>query len=104
MTVVEVAGHDTELSSRLVAVAGGRDAVLVTPPSDEEVYSYFGPQMRWVQVFLLVAYVLAAWSLFEFTVSALYVLWPLLVVLGLNIISNLLSALTSFNSRRYNGK
>lgn len=104
MTVVEDAGHDTELSSRLVAVAGGRDAVLVTPPSDEEVYSYFGPQMRWVQVLLLVAYVLAAWSLYEFTVSALYVLWPLLVVLGLNIISNLLSALTSFNSRRYNAK
>jgi len=88
----------------LVAVTGGGDAVLVTPPSDEEVYSYFGPQLRWVQALLLVAYVLAAWSLFEFTVSALYVLWPLLVVLGLNIISNLLSALTSFNSRRYNAK
>jgi cellulose synthase (UDP-forming) len=88
----------------LVAVVGGRDAVLVTPPSDEEVYSYFGPQMRWVQALLLVAYVLAAWSLFEFTVSALHVLWPLLAVLGLNIIANLLSALTSFNSRRYNAR
>jgi cellulose synthase (UDP-forming) len=104
MTIVEGARHDTELSPRLVAVAGGRDAVLVTPPSDEEVYSYFGPQMRWVQALLLVAYVLAAWSLFEFTVAALHVLWPLLAVLGLNIIANLLSALTSFNSRRYNAK
>src|SRR5882762_7650356 len=104
MTVVEDAEHDTELSPKLVAVEVGSDAILVTPPSDEEVYSYFGPQMRWVQVLLLVAYVLAAWSLFEFTVSALDVLWPLLVVLGLNVISNLLSALTSFNSRRYNAK
>ena len=104
MTVVEDAAHDTELSPKLVAVDGGRDAVLVTPPSDEEVYSYFGPQMRWVQVLLLVAYVLAAWSLFEFTVAAVYVLWPLLVVLGLNIIGNLLAALTSFNSRRFSAK
>ncbi|PXW96895.1 glycosyltransferase family 2 protein [Mycolicibacterium moriokaense] len=104
MTVVEDAEHDTELSPKLVAVQGSRDTLLVTPPSDEEVYGYFGPQMRWVQVLLLVAYVLAAWSLFEFTVSALYVLSPLLVVLALNIVGNLLSALTSFNSRRYNGK
>lgn len=104
MTVVEDAEHDTELSPRLIAVEGGSDTILVAPPSDEEVYSYFGPQMRWVQVLLLLAYVLAAWSLFEFTVSALYVLWPLLVVLGLNVIGNLLSALTSFNSRRYNAK
>ena len=104
MTVVQRAKYDTELSPKLVAVEGGSDAILVAPPSDEEVYSYFGPQMRWVQVLLLVAYVLAAWSLFEFTVSALYVLWPLLVVLGLNVIGNLLSALTSFNSRRYNAK
>src|SRR5690348_4954479 len=104
MTVVEDAEHDTELSPRLVAVEGGGDAIRVTPPSDEEVYSYFGPQMRWVQVLLLLAYVLAAWSLFEFTFSALYVLWPLLIVLGLNVIGNVLAALTSFNSRRYSAK
>jgi cellulose synthase (UDP-forming) len=104
MTVVEDAERDTELSPKLVAVEGGHDAVLVTPPSDEELYSYFGPQMRWVQVLLLVAYVLAAWSLFKFTASAVYVLWPLLVVLGLNIIGNLLASLTSFNSRRYSAK
>src|SRR3977135_349718 len=104
MTLVEDAGHVTELSPKLVAVDGGADAVLVTPPGDEEVYSYFGPQMRWVQVLLLLAYVLAAWSLFEFTVAAVYVLWPLLVVLGLNIIGNLLAALTSFNTRRFSAK
>ena len=73
MTLVEDAGHVTELSPKLVAVDGGADAVLVTPPGDEEVYSYFGPQMRWVQVLLLLAYVLAAWSLFEFTVAATHV-------------------------------
>ena len=104
MTLVEDAGHVTELSPKLVAVDGGADAVLVTPPGDEEVYSYFGPQMRWVQVLLLLAYVLAAWSLFEFTVAAVYVLWPLLVVLGLNIIGNLLAAATSFNTRRFSAK
>ncbi|MCW2563977.1 MAG: hypothetical protein JWQ31_2537, partial [Mycobacterium sp.] len=40
MTLVEDAGHVTELSPKLVAVDGGPDAVLVTPPGDEEVYSY----------------------------------------------------------------
>ncbi|GAS97838.1 cellulose synthase [Mycolicibacterium canariasense] len=89
---------------KLVAIDGGPVDALVRPPSDEELYSYFGPQMRWVQLLLLLAYVLAAWSLFEFTVSAPYLLWPLLVVLGLNIVGNVLSAVTSFNTRRYSAR
>nr|WP_313777195.1 cellulose synthase catalytic subunit [Mycobacterium sp.] len=60
--------------------------------------------MRWVQVLLLVAYVLAAWSLYAFTMSAPHLLWPLLIVLGLNIVGNVLSAATSFNTRRYSAR
>jgi cellulose synthase/poly-beta-1,6-N-acetylglucosamine synthase-like glycosyltransferase len=77
---------------------------LVTPPGDDEVYCYFGVQMRWVQVLLLVAYVLAAWSLVNFTLTAVIFLWPMFIVLGLNIVGNVLSAMTSFNSRRYSAK
>ncbi|WP_019970261.1 glycosyltransferase family 2 protein [Mycobacterium sp. 141] len=74
---------------------------LVTPPSDEEVYWYFGSQMRWVQVMLLLAFVLAAWSLLQFSMSKVEVLWFMLVVLGLNVVGNVLAVVTSFNTRRY---
>lgn len=104
MTVVEEMGRSKDLTPKLVALDGGRDEFLVRPPADNEVYSYFGPQMRWVQVLLLVAYVLAAWSLYAFTMSAPHLLWPLLIVLGLNIFGNLLSAVTSFNTRRYSAR
>ena len=35
----------------------------VTPPADNEVYEYLGPQMRWIHLLMLVAFGLAAWSL-----------------------------------------
>jgi cellulose synthase (UDP-forming) len=103
MTVIEGTGHE-DAQARPKAVAEISSVAVVTPPTDDELYSYFGAQMRWVQVLLLVAYGLAAWSLFKFTMSAVGVLWPMLIVLGLNIVGNALSALTSFNSRRYSAK
>lgn len=83
------------------ASTDGESEVLVTPPSDDEVYWYFGPQLRWVQVLLLVAFILAAWSLLQFSLSRVELLWFMLVVLGLNVVGNLLSVATSFNTRRY---
>ncbi|MEN3317000.1 MAG: hypothetical protein V7643_401, partial [Mycobacterium sp.] len=54
---------------------------LVAPPGDNEVYSYFGAQMRWVQILLLAASVLAGWSLLHFAIASIAVLWPMLIVL-----------------------
>jgi cellulose synthase (UDP-forming) len=77
---------------------------LVAPPGDNEVYSYLGAQMRWVQVLLMAAYVLAGWSLLHFALASIKILWPMLIVLGLNVIGTILSSLTSFNTRRVSAK
>ena len=94
---------DHQVTERLKVVEADA-AGLVAPPGDDEVYSYFGPQMRWVQVLLMAAYVLAGWSLLQFALASVKVLWPMLIVLGLNVIGTVLSALTSFNTRRVSGK
>ncbi|OBK73706.1 glycosyl transferase [Mycobacterium sp. 1164985.4] len=77
---------------------------LVAPPADNEVYSYFGPQQRWVTLLLMASYGLAGWSLLHFALASVKILWPMLVVLGLNVLGTVLSALTSFNSRRVSAK
>jgi cellulose synthase (UDP-forming) len=94
---------DSQVTERLQVVEAEADG-LVAPPGDDEVYSYFGPQMRWVQLLLMGAYVLAGWSLLQFALASVKVLWPMLIVLGLNVIGTLLSALTSFNTRRVSAK
>ena len=95
--------EDRQVTERLEV--GKADAEgLVSPPTDGEVYSYFGPQMRWVQVLLMAAYVLAGWSLLQFALASVKVLWPMLIVLGLNVIGTVFSALTSFNTRRVSAK
>lgn len=73
----------------------------VHAPADDEVYSYLGPQMRWVQLFLVASFVLAGWSLYAFAESRAW-LYPVLVVLGLNVIGTLLSVITGLNTRRVN--
>ena len=93
-------GEVTELLQVVEAEAEG----LVAPPTDNEVYSYFGRQMRWVQVLLMAAYVLAGWSLLQFALASIKFLWPMLIVLGLNVIGTVFSALTSFNTRRVSAK
>lgn len=80
-------------------VSNANEAEIPTAPADDEVYEYLGPQMRWVQLFLIAAFLLAAWSLLQFSMSRI-VLWPMLIVLGLNVIGTILSALTSFSKRR----
>jgi hypothetical protein len=95
--------EDRQVTERLKVVEADAEG-LVAPPGDDEVYSYFGPQMRWVQVLLMAAYVLAGWSLLQFALASVKVLWPMLIVLGLNVIGTVLSALTSFNTRRVSAK
>jgi cellulose synthase (UDP-forming) len=94
---------DSAVTERIQVVEPDTEE-LVAPPGDDEVYSYFGRQMRWVQVLLMGAYVLAGWSLLQFALSSVKVLWPMLIVLGLNVIGTVLSALTSFNTRRVSAK
>ena len=68
-------------------------------PADNEIYEYLGPQMRWIQLFLLVAFVLAAWSLIAFS-TAQPMLWPALIVLAFNVAATIFSLATGMNKRR----
>ncbi|OZC33995.1 glycosyltransferase family 2 protein [Gordonia polyisoprenivorans] len=71
----------------------------VTPPADNEVYQYLGPQMRWIHLVMLAAFGLAAWSLTAFA-TAHPVLWPALIVLAVNVVATVLSLATGLGTRR----
>lgn len=104
--------RDREITQRIRRVQPGAvidaevddEEGLVAPPGDDEVYGYLGPQMRWVQVLLMAAYGLAGWSLLQFALASIVYLWPMLIVLGINVVGTLLSAVTSFNTRRMSAK
>ncbi|QIK50166.1 glycosyltransferase [Gordonia terrae] len=68
-------------------------------PSDAEVYEYLGPQMRWVQLVLIAAFVLVSISLAAFATTHVWLL-PVLIVLLANVIGNALSLATGMNRRR----
>ncbi|MBR7191538.1 glycosyltransferase [Gordonia sp. SCSIO 19800] len=68
-------------------------------PSDAEVYEYLGPQMRWVQLVLIAAFVLVSISLAAFATTHVW-LSPVLIVLLANVIGNALSLVTGMNRRR----
>ena len=76
-----------------------RDPRVVTAPEDGEVYAYLGPQMRWVQLVLIAAFVLAGASLFVFA-AAHPLLWPAFVVLAFNTASVIFAACTGMTRRR----
>ncbi|GAA12141.1 glycosyltransferase family 2 protein [Gordonia alkanivorans] len=71
----------------------------VTAPDDDEVYEYLGPQMRWIQLVLLAAFVLVSVSLVAFATTHVW-LTPVLFILVLNVIGNTFSLLTGMNKRR----
>ncbi len=75
------------------------DPQAVAPPDDDEVYDYLGPQMRWIQLFLIAAFVLVGWSMILFATGRPY-LWPVLIVLAANVIGTTLSTLTGTYRRR----
>ncbi len=72
---------------------------LPQPPTDTELWSYFGPQRRWVQWCMTTSFVLAALSLARFSSNARW-LMPLRVILALNIAAVSVSALSGWRARR----
>ncbi|MFJ6795426.1 glycosyltransferase family 2 protein [Streptomyces sp. NPDC091268] len=69
------------------------------PPTDEELYWYFGPQRRWVQVSTSLAFVFTAATMFTFALRT-PALWAFLAVLGLNVVALVLSSVNSLRQRR----
>ncbi|MFG2975697.1 glycosyltransferase family 2 protein [Streptomyces sp. NPDC048331] len=72
---------------------------LPQPPSDEELYWYFGPQRRWVLVSTSLAFVFTAATMFTFALRT-PALWAFLAVLGLNLVALALSSVNSLRLRR----
>ncbi|WP_327412024.1 glycosyltransferase family 2 protein [Streptomyces sp. NBC_01233] len=72
---------------------------LPQPPSDEELYWYFGPQRRWVLVATSLAFVFTAATMFTFALRT-PALWAFLAVLGLNLVALALSSVNSLRQRR----
>jgi cellulose synthase (UDP-forming) len=70
----------------------------VSPPNDEELYAYLGPQRRWVQWMMSLSFVLAASSLIRFSGNS-FLLWPLYLVVALNLLGMVLSAVSGWNRR-----
>jgi cellulose synthase (UDP-forming) len=90
-----VAGTTTESPQRTDAAVEG----LVSAPPDSDVYAYLGPQRRWIQVCMTVAFLLASMSLLRFSLHTVWS-WPLVVVLAVNVVGSLLSAVSGWNRRR----
>ncbi|WP_030844727.1 glycosyltransferase family 2 protein [Streptomyces sp. NRRL F-4474] len=72
---------------------------LPQPPSDEELYWYFGPQRRWVLIATSLAFAFTAATMFTFALRT-PALWAFLAVLGLNVAALALSCVNSLRQRR----
>jgi cellulose synthase (UDP-forming) len=72
---------------------------LPSPPDDDEVYWYFGPQRRWVLLFTSLSFTFTAIALFFFSLSE-PMLWIFFAVLGLNVGGQLMSLIDTQNRRR----
>ncbi|WP_327351032.1 glycosyltransferase [Streptomyces sp. NBC_01304] len=72
---------------------------IVSPPTDEEMYAYLGPQRRWVLICMSASYVFGAVTLFLFALRA-PALWGFMVILGLNSVAWILASLDGQSKRR----
>ncbi|WP_203672058.1 MULTISPECIES: glycosyltransferase family 2 protein [unclassified Streptomyces] len=72
---------------------------LPQPPSDHELYWYFGPQRRWVLICTSLAFVFTAATMFTFALRT-PALWAFLAVLVLNLVALALSSVNSLRQRR----
>ncbi|MFJ7209198.1 glycosyltransferase family 2 protein [Streptomyces sp. NPDC098789] len=72
---------------------------LPQPPSDDELYWYFGPQRRWVLISTSLAFSFTAVTMFTFSLRT-PALWAFLAVLGLNVVALVLSSVNSLRARR----
>ena len=77
----------------------GNETRPVSAPTDDEVYGYFGPQQRWVQITMTLSFALAGISLFKFAQHApwLKIFW---LVLLINASGAVFSAISGWNRRR----
>jgi cellulose synthase (UDP-forming) len=75
------------------------DTYLPSPPSDDEVYWYFGPQHRWVPTVVSLSYTFTAVSLFRFALRH-PALWVFLAVFALNAAGFALSLVDGQRARR----
>ncbi|MFJ6623449.1 glycosyltransferase [Kitasatospora sp. NPDC091335] len=76
------------------------DHRLPSPPDDEELYWYFGPQRRWVLLCATLSYAGATATLGLFALSK-PLLWPFLVLTVLNAATWLLSLTDGQRARRF---
>ncbi|MFE6054448.1 glycosyltransferase family 2 protein [Kitasatospora sp. NPDC056446] len=76
------------------------DLRLPSPPDDEELYWYFGPQRRWVLLCATLSYAGATATLGLFALSK-PLLWPFLVLTVLNAATWLLSLTDGQRARRF---
>ncbi|MCX4735545.1 cellulose synthase catalytic subunit [Streptomyces sp. NBC_01363] len=72
---------------------------LPQPPSDHELYWYFGPQRRWVLISTSFAFALTAATMLTFALRT-PALWAFLAVLALNVVALVLSSVNSLRQRR----
>src|SRR5262249_54010144 len=89
-------------SGRLTAGGTDKEASsvsLVRAPDDTELYWYLGRQRRWVQVLMIPSFLLAGFSLFRFSLTTPW-LWPLLLVLTVNLLGALISMFSGLNPRK----
>ena len=80
--------------------AADTDLRLPSPPDDEELYWYFGPQRRWVLLCATLSYAGATATLGLFALSK-PLLWPFLLLTLLNAATWLLSLADGQRARRY---
>ncbi|MBB5871434.1 cellulose synthase (UDP-forming) [Allocatelliglobosispora scoriae] len=73
--------------------------VAVSPPGDEELFWYFGPQRRWVLLCVSASYTFTAVTLFLFSLRH-PALWVFLGVLALNIVAWSMSLVDGQKQRR----
>ncbi|MFG2824595.1 glycosyltransferase family 2 protein [Kitasatospora sp. NPDC048365] len=73
---------------------------LPAPPSDQELYWYFGPQRRWVPICAALAFLASALTMVGFALRT-PLLWPFLAVLGINVVAMALSAVNGLRRRRF---
>jgi cellulose synthase (UDP-forming) len=85
------------------STASAQDEPIISPPSDEELWWYLGPQRRWVQLISVVAFIFAASSLAKFSLISPW-LYPLLAVLAVSIFASILSMISGLNRRRISKK
>jgi cellulose synthase (UDP-forming) len=107
MTELKIA-PDLDVDRQAIAITASPERALstveggvVSPPTDKEVYAYLGPQRRWIQICMTCAFLLAGVSLFKFSLNSAW-MWPMLIVLAINVGGAILSALSGWNRRKIN--